>query len=411
MSSSIETPFKISIPDDQLSLLQQKLALATFPDELDEAGWAYGAPLADVKRLISRWKDGYDWRKHEAELNTELPQFTRDLDVEGFGTLNVHYVHKKSQVENAIPLLFVHGWPGSFIEVRKILPLLVDASPDHPSFHVVAISLPGYGFSAAPTKKGFAIPQFAEVGHKLMLALGYDEYVTQGGDWGYWIARRIAHVYGHKHCKAWHTNFPGAAPPSLGRPLVLLRHLFSSLPFFSYSDPEKAGLARLAWFRDMGRGYYVEQSTRPQTLGYGLADSPVGLLAWIYEKLVEWTDGYAWDDDEVLTWISIYYFSRAGPAASLRIYYEHTQASGGLNAYFNEEPTTIPVGHSHFPKELVQVPRSWVKTKNLVFSGEHESGGHFAAHEKPEELVGDLRKMFGKGGGAFGVVKGKNGYA
>ncbi|KAF8073536.1 Alpha/Beta hydrolase protein [Lyophyllum atratum] len=408
---STETPFKISIPDSQLSLLQQKLALTTFPDELQDANWAYGAPLADITRLVNRWKEGYDWRKHEAALNDELPQFTRDLDVDGFGTFNVHYVHKKSEVENAIPLLFVHGWPGSFMEVRKILPLLIEASPDHPSFHVVAISLPGFGFSTAPTKKGFGLSQYAELGNKLMLALGYDEYVTQGGDWGFYIARRIAHLYGPKHNKAWHTNFPRAAPPSLGQPIAFLRHLFSNLPFFSYSEREKAGLARSAWFRNMGRGYYAEQATRPQTLGYGLTDSPVGLLAWIYEKLVEWTDSYPWDDDEVLTWISIYYFSRAGPAASLRIYYEYIQAAGGLNATIKEERTTIPVGHSHFPKELTQVPRSWMKTSNLVFSSEHESGGHFAAHEKPVELVEDLRKMFGKDGGAFGVVNSKNRYA
>jgi len=315
-------------------------------------------------------------------------------------------------VENAIPLLFVHGWPGSFLEVRKILPLLVDASPEHPSFHVVAISLPGYGFSTAPTKKGFGINQYAELGNKLMLSLGYEEYVTQGGDWGHMITSKIAHLYGPKSNKAWHSNFPIGSPPSLSRPLLLLSHLLSSLPFLSYSERDKAGFARSEWFRTLGQGYFAEQSTRPQTLGYGLADSPVGLLAWIYEKLVEWTDAYPWDDDEVLTWISIYCFSRAGPAASLRIYYEITQAAGGLDAViFSKEPISIPVGFSYFPKELVQLPRSWNKIPSLVFESVHESGGHFAAHEKPQELVADLRKMFGKNGAIPGVIKGKNGYA
>ncbi|KAG5635450.1 hypothetical protein H0H81_011227 [Sphagnurus paluster] len=398
MASSSETPFSIAVPESQISLLKQKLALATFPDELDEAGWLYGAPLADIKRLAKRWEDGYDWRKHEAALNAELPQFTRDIDIEGFGALNIHYVHKKSKVDGAIPLLFVHGWPGSFIEVRKILPLLVEASPEHPSFHVVAFSLPGYGFSAAPTKKGFGATQYAELGNKLMLALGYDEYVTQGGDWGFRITREIAHIYGHKHSKAWHTNFPLADPPSIKRPLLLLSHLLSYLPPLSYSASELAGLKRSGWFRTMGQGYFMLQTTRPQTIGYSLADSPVGLLAWIYEKLTEWTDGYPWDDDEVLTWISIYYFSRAGPAASLRIYYEVIQGSGA-NTFSTSQPTTIPVGYSYFPQELARLPRSWTKTPYLVFEGEHDSGGHFAAHEKPEELVGDLRKMFGRGGG------------
>ncbi|KAF5382510.1 hypothetical protein D9615_003064 [Tricholomella constricta] len=412
MTSLGDSPFTIAVPDFQLSVLQQKLALATFPDELDDAGWTYGVPLADVKRLVKRWKDSYDWRKHEAALNTELPQFTRDIDVEGFGTLNIHYVHKKSEVDNAIPLLFVHGWPGSFIEVRKILPLLVEPSQDHPSFHVVTYSLPGYGFSAAPTRKGFGITQHAEVGHKLMLALGYDEYVTQGGDWGHFITRRIAHLHGPKHSKAWHTNMVIGTPPSLTtRPLLILSYLLSSLPLLSYSARDKAGFARTQWFRTSGQGYFAEQSTRPQTLGYALADSPVGLLVWIYEKLVEWTDGYPWDDDEVLTWVSIYLFSRAGPAASLRIYYEAVHPTDGFGSFPAVERTTIPVGYSHFPKELVVLPRSWTKTSNVVFESEHESGGHFAAHEKPQELVGDLRKMFGRGGGAFGVVKGKHGYA
>jgi len=177
-----EAPFKIAIPDASLDILQQKLALASFPDELEDAGWDYGVPLTDIRRLVTRWKEGYDWRKYEAQLNEELPQFTRDIDVEGHGTLNIHYVHKKSTVVDAIPLLFVHGCefcktppqspqvltlidlgPGSFIEVRKILPLLTEASPEHPSFHVVAFSLPGYGFSEAPKKRGFEIKEFAEV--------------------------------------------------------------------------------------------------------------------------------------------------------------------------------------------------------------------------------------------------------
>ena len=182
MTSSTEIPFKIAVPEAQISLLQQKLAVATLPDELPDSGWDYGVPLGDIERLVHHWKEKYDWQKHEAELNAELPQFTLDIEVDGgFGTINVHYVHKKSDVKNAIPLLFVHGCklpdrctiddlltiytgPGSFAEVRKILPLLIKASPDHPSFHVVAPSLPGYVFSSAPTKKGFSIPQYAEVG-------------------------------------------------------------------------------------------------------------------------------------------------------------------------------------------------------------------------------------------------------
>ncbi|KAH7917422.1 alpha/beta-hydrolase, partial [Leucogyrophana mollusca] len=180
---------------------------------------------------------------------------------------------------------------------------------------------------------------------------------------------------------------------------------------------EKAGLERTAWFRSKGRGYFAQQSTQPQTLVYALADSPVGLLAWIYEKLVLWTDNHPWTEDEgdmadaviiVLTWISIYLFSRAGPAASLRIYFE---LEGNSSSFLSKCPT-IPMGASYFPKELIVVPQAWVrKANNVVFESKHQSGGHFAAHEKPGELVDDLRKMFGKGGPAYGVVPGKTGYA
>ncbi|KAJ7166350.1 Alpha/Beta hydrolase protein [Mycena crocata] len=401
-----ETIFKIAVPDERIDELRQKLKLTRLPDELENAGWEYGAPLADIRRLLEKWQSEYDWRAHEAQINNELPQFTRDIEVVGHGTLNIHYVHQKSQVPDAIPLLFVHGWPGNFLEVRKILPLLVEASPDHPSFNVVALGLPGYGFSEAPRNKGFKLDQYAEVGHKLMLALGYNEYVTQGGDLGFQITRRIALNYGAKHCKAWHTNFPIAQHPSfLTSPLAFLSHLVTP-----YTPFEKAGLERTNWFEAKERGYYAEHSTKPQTLGYSLADSPVGLLAWIYEKMIAWTDSYPWDDDEVLTWISSYYFSRAGPAASLRIYYEIV--NGDKRYPPPAESPTIPLGFSNFPKEVIVVPRGWKKLLGkVVFESEHDRGGHFAAHEQPELLVGDVRKMFGKKGPAFGIVPGKTGYA
>ncbi|KAJ7106276.1 Alpha/Beta hydrolase protein [Mycena epipterygia] len=407
-----ESPFTISISPESLELLKQKLELTRFPDELDGAGWAYGAPLADIKRLVSRWKGGYDWRKHEAQLNAELPQFTRDIDVEGFGTLNIHYVHKRSALENAIPLLFVHGWPGSFIEARKIAPFLTEVHPDHPSFHVVALSLPGYGFSEAPSKKGFRTAQYAEIGNKLMIALGYNEYVTQGGDWGSRITRKIATVYGGTHSKAWHTNFPTALAPQFSlNPLQSLSALSMLLSQWWLSPEEKARLARAQKFRSTGIAYSQAQATKPQTLGYTLADSPAGLLAWIYEKLVGWSDNYPWDDDEVLTWISIYWFSRAGPAASLRIYYELGPEDGvTLPSVFDVLPT-IPLGFSYFPGEPFKYPRNWTRrTGNVVFEAEHKMGGHFAAHETPALLVGDLRKMFGRGGPAYGVVPAKTGY-
>ncbi|KAA1474380.1 alpha/beta-hydrolase [Dentipellis sp. KUC8613] len=398
-----EVPFKIAIPDGALTLLHEKLAVTRFPNELEDAGWEYGAPLDDVRRLGVRWKNGFNWRAQEAKLNAELPMFTRNLDVEGHGTLNVHYVHKRSEVEAAIPLLFIHGWPGSFLEVRKILPLLTASSPDHPSFHVVALTLPGYAFSEAPRKKGFQLVHYGELANKLMLSLGYKEYVTQGGDWGSLIATYTASKYGPDHVKAAHVNFPLSVPPTpTTAPLQSLKYLLSW-----YTPAEKEGLKRTQEFAATGRGYWMEQSTQPQTLGYSLADSPIGLLAWVYEKLVNWTDKYPWEDDEVLTWVSVYWFSRSGPAASIRIYYELSKSGEAMKM----SRPTVPLGLSRFPRELRVLPKDWSWTMgNVVFDAEHESGGHFAAHEKPEELVGDLRKMFGKGGPAFGVVLGKNGY-
>ncbi|KZT07566.1 alpha/beta-hydrolase [Laetiporus sulphureus 93-53] len=408
MSRSNEQPFSISIPDAELELLHEKLRLARLPDELDEAGWAYGAPLADIRRLVEHWQSGYDWRKAEAEINA-IPQFTRDIEVDGFGTLNIHYIHQRSAIESAVPLLFVHGWPGHFLEVRKLLPLLTEASEDHPSFHVVAISLPGYGWSEAPKRKGFKGPQYAEVANKLMLALGYNEYVAQGGDWGYFICRMLASEYGQKSVKAWHTNSPFTGPPSVfEQPLRFIASV-GSLLMLPFSPADRAALQRTKELQEKGFGYFKEQSTQPQTLGYSLADSPVGLLAWIYEKLVTWTDNYPWDDDEVLTWISIYWFSRAGPAASIRIYFETTQ-NGDLMPEAKWSP--IPLGISFFPKELVVVPKTWARgIGNVVFESDHDSGGHFGAHERPNELAADLRKLFGKGGPAFGVVPGATGYA
>ncbi|KAI0048903.1 alpha/beta-hydrolase [Auriscalpium vulgare] len=403
MSFSSEQPFKIAVLDDAIAQLKRKLSDVRFPDELDDAGWDYGAPLADIKRLTERWRDGYDWRVHEAKLN-ELPMFTRDIEVDGFGVLNLHYVHQQSTVENAIPLLFSYGWPGSFVEVSKILPLLTAASPDHPSFHVVAPSLPGYGFSEGIRKPGFRGVQYAELFNKLMLSLGYNEYVTQGGDWGHVLTRITAAKYGPKHVKASHSNMPFGVPaPSLrSAPFVFLRYLLTP------STPEeKADRARSDWFVAHGLGYMALLSTAPQTIAYALADSPVGVLAWIYEKLVAVTDAYPWEDDEVLTWISIFWFSRAGPGASSHIYYELSK-SGEMA---NSRPSPVPVGFSVFPKEPFVPPRSWIHgAPNVVFVKEHKEGGHFAAYEKPQALVDDVRAMFGMGGPAAGVVPGKSGY-
>ncbi|GAB1315461.1 hypothetical protein MFIFM68171_05671 [Madurella fahalii] len=400
MASSIQ-PFRISVPATALELLNAKLSQAAFPDELPMSDtWEYGAPVTDLKRLVSYWRDGFDWRAAEAKLN-ELPQYRTPISIEGFGELNIHFIHQTSGRPGSIPLLFCHGWPGSFLEVTKILPLLTSRE-DGPSFHVVAPSLPNFGFSEGPSKPGFAIAQYAECLHKLMLKLGYNKYVTQGGDWGFAITRLIGALY-PTHCIASHLNYIYAEPPTLlSHPLLYLRSL---LPL---SAAEKAGLARTAWFLAQGYGYNVLQTTRPATIGAALADSPVALLAWIYEKLHDWTDAYPWTDDEILTWVCIYQFSVAGPAASARIYYEaqNTHPHDRKDKRMLEYNGKVKLGLSYFPRDLLVYPKTYGRTLgDVVFEKFHAEGGHFAAWEKPELLAGDLKRMFRKGGGAESVAR------
>ncbi|KAL8914703.1 MAG: hypothetical protein Q9171_000716 [Xanthocarpia ochracea] len=400
-------PFQISVPPELLDQLKQKLTLISLPDELENSEWDYGAPLADIKRLVQHWQQKYDWRQQEAQIN-KLPQYTTRISVNGFDDLEVHFVHQSSSVKNAIPLLFVHGWPGSFLEVTKILPLLSNVNDGEPAFHIVAPSLPNFGFSQGVKKRGFSWPQYAEACHNLMLKLGYTEYVTQGGDWGTWITRTIGLLY-PSACKASHINMVPAQRPSVTEtPEIALQHAVSS-----YTDAEKAGLQRSEWFQKEGSGYSGIQSTKPQTLGYALADSPVGLLAWIYEKLHDWTDDYPWTEDEILTWVSVYLFSTAGPAASLRIYRESTHADDEGMAIRAKARAFVPdvkLGLAYYPKDIYVHPRSWGKSLGpVVFEHMNEKGGHFAAWECPESIAGDLKEMFGRGGGAEGCVKGKDG--
>ncbi|KAM3084785.1 hypothetical protein ACMFMG_003239 [Clarireedia jacksonii] len=303
--------FTIDIPQFKLDILHKKLYLTTLPDELHpDPGWDQGTPLSEVTRLADKWKT-WDWKRAEEKLN-KFPQFTTKIDVKGFGGLDIHFLHQRSTVEKAIPLLFVHGWPGSYVEVLKVLPQLCSATPGCPSFDVIAPSLPNFAFSSGVKKRGFALAQYAEALHKLMLSLGYEQYVTQAGDWGFWITRTMGKLY-PEHCKASHLNMVFAQPPSLlVNPIEKVGDMISP-----YSKHEKQTIERKKWFQAESRGYNVLQSTKPQTLAYGLADSPVALLAWLYEKLHDWSDDYPWTDDEILTWTFLR--SRKAGFASARL--------------------------------------------------------------------------------------------
>lgn len=318
-------------------------------------------------------------------------------------------MHQVSPVEDAIPLLFSHGWPGSFIEIKKLLPLLKGGN-ENPAFHVVAPSLPNFGFSSGVTKKGFTLDKYAETLHKLMIKLGYTEYVTQGGDWGWSILRAVGLLYPN-HCKASHFNMiPGQQPTWSKHPILALQHATTA-----YTERESQGFKRNKWFEEEAYGYNLLQSTKPQTVSSALADSPVALLGWIYEKLHDWTDDYPWSDDEILTWISIYWFSTAGPEANVRIYHEATHPAPQSHISTQSLRKYIPhvkLGLAHFPREIMVVPDTWAATLGPVALQSHHSwGGHFAAWERPDAIAADLQSMYKRGGPCYEIVSGKSGYS
>lgn len=399
-------PYAIAVHDSAISSLQERLANATPPEDLFDShdDWRFGVPSSEIRRLVQHWRQGFSWRRVEAELN-ELPHFRTSIDVANFGDLDIHFVHQRSKDPGAIPLLFCHGWPGSFLEVRKLLSLLPVANDvKHVSFHIVAPSLPNFGFSQGVSKPGFGLREYATVCHKLMLQLGYKQYVTQGGDWGFHITRTMGLLFPESG-KASHLNVSECFPPSLlQHPILWLQDKL--LPRTAH---EKAGLERTAEHQRDGMGYDILQSTRPQALAYALSADPVFLLSWIYEKLVLWTDNYPWTDDEILTWVSLYWFSTAGPAASIRIYYEANHAdvaAGGIS--YDRPKQWIPLvkyGVSSFPRDLTVNPNPWVATLgDVVLHTRQPHGGHFAAVECPEAIARDLQAMFAPRGPCYGLL-------
>ncbi|CAF9927205.1 hypothetical protein IMSHALPRED_007157 [Imshaugia aleurites] len=284
MANEAIIPFEIAIADSELDLLQRKLELTRLPSNLAGEQWAEQnhVTLRFIEEAIVYWRDHYRWRDEEARLNS-MPQWVTSINVEGFEELNVHFVHSPSSSTNAIPLLFLHGWPGSFQEIVKTLPELNAAG-----FHVVAPSLPGFGFSSCPKKAGFKHEQDAEVMHKLMSRLQYSDYVVQGGDWGAMIAWTIAHSYPDS-AKALHVNLLSLPKPD-----------FDSEP--NYTEFEKRSLRQHEHFDTKEFAYYLVQNTKPRTLGFAMHDSPVGMLAWMADKLFTWSDSYPWSPAELITW-------------------------------------------------------------------------------------------------------------
>jgi pimeloyl-ACP methyl ester carboxylesterase len=374
--------FSIHLPDTMLADLTRRLDATRWPDELEGAGWEFGANLAYMQSLAQYWRNGYDWRRQEALLN-QLPQYRIALD--GF---HVHFVHVRGKGPAPLPLIITHGWPGSFVEMIKLIPLLTDPAAHggkaEDAFDVIVPSLPGYGFSDRPLKGGMDPKKIAALWARLMQELGYKRFGAQGGDWG----SAISIALGLDHAESLigiHLNYIA------GR--FLLGGTLSQAP----EDEIASGyLEQLrAWWETEG-GYSHEQGTKPQTLSYGLNDSPVGLAAWIIEKFRTWSDCGSdvesiFSRDELLTNVMIYWATQT-IHSSTRLYYESRLRPLSLSRVNRVEP---PVAFALFPKEIPLPPRALVERGfNIARWTEMPRGGHFAAMEQPELLAEDLREFF-----------------
>jgi len=371
--------FRINVSDTTLKDLNERLARTRFPSEIEQSGWEYGTNLAYLKELVTYWRTKYDWRAQERKLN-QLPQYTTTID----GVV-IHFVHQRSSQANAIPLVMIHGWPGSFFEFTKVIGPLTEPTafggPAADAFHVVAISLPGYGFSGKPRSPGYSPARIARIVAQLMARLGYTRYGAQGGDWGASIVRQLGLV-DREHLIGLHSNMclanaPPGSNPNDGVPEADLKRV-------------QAAQSRSA----NELGYFQIQSTRPMTLGYGLNDSPAGLAAWIVEKFRAWSDSDGdvekkFTKDELLTNVMIYWVTESGPS-SVRIYYEN-RIDAGLTGRVE-----VPFACARFPREMFAiVPTKWLEAQyNLQQLTDMPRGGHFAALEEPQLLVEDVRKFF-----------------
>ncbi len=360
-------PFTVNIAQSQLDDLCTRLALTRFPEKESVNDWDQGIPLAYVRELVDYWRNQYDWRQCEAWLNAQ-PNFLIEID-----GLDIHFIHVRSANPGARPLILTHGWPGSILEFRDVI------GPLSEDFHLVIPSLPGYAFSGKPTQPGWSIEKIADVWDVLMRALGYPRYFAQGGDWGSAVtcAIGIAHP---DSCAGIHVNMVAGRPdPAMMNDLT---------------EFEKAALARLKWYSEKDTGYSIQQATRPQTLGYGLADSPVGQLAWIVEKFHGWSDcngdpESVFSRDHLLDNVMLYWLTNSA-ASSARLYWHSFRG-------FVEGQVTVPTGCSLFPQEIMRMSRRWAESRyrNIVYWNEPAKGGHFAAMEQPEIFVDEVRRCFG----------------
>ena len=369
-------PFKAHIPDEVLVDLRRRLAQAKWTDQLPGTTWEYGADIGTMRNLADYWEKKYDWRKQEARIN-RFEQFTTEIDGQ-----RIHFIHQRSPRADAIPLLLIHGWPGSIVEFLTLIePLTNPKDSNTPAFHVVVPSLPGVGFSGPTKSPGWGARRMAKAFIVLMDRLGYSRYGIQGGDWGSFIGQYMAHE-APKSVIGLHSNFLPVPPPNP-----------EALAELSAVERE-----RYTHFEKEEYGYFKLQSTKPQTPAYALTDSPLGWLAWIAEKFQSWTDNggdflTVVDRDAFFTNITLYW-ATGTVGSSLRIYREEHLAGGDSTPMPRLE---TPVAHAVFPKEVIATPYRWVdKLYNIVQRTEMPKGGHFAALEQPDLLIKDIRMFFAK---------------
>ncbi len=375
MPSEEITPFRVDVPDADLADMRDRLARTRWPEPATVEDWAQGVPLSYLQELCRYWADGYDWRARETRLNS-FPQYRTELD-----GLGIHFLHVRSPEAGALPLVITHGWPGSVVEFLEVIGPLADpaAHGGDPAdaFHVVCPSLPGYGWSDKPAEAGWGIERIARAWAALMARLGYARYGAQGGDWGSGITSAIGGIDAD-HVAGIHLNMVVAtAPPDAGE----------------LTEREKEALAGLSHYQNVESGYSQEQSTRPQTVGYGLVDSPAGQCAWILEKFWSWTDTggdpvKALGADRILDNIMLYWLPATG-ASSARLYWESFRR-------FRGDTVSVPTGVAIFPKELFRPSQRWAARHytDIRQWNELDRGGHFAAFEQPELFVDEVRTFF-----------------
>jgi len=362
-------PFRVDVPEAVLEDLRERLARTRWPDQIPGSGWDYGTDLAYLRDLCSEWQNKFDWRAQEDRFN-RWPHFLTDIDGQ-----QIHFIHARSDQAGALPLIITHGWPGSVAEFLDVI------EPLRANFHVVVPSLPGYGWSGPTTQPGWDVQRVADAWATLMARLGYTRYGAQGGDWGAMVSARLA-ASDPEHVIGLHSNMLLAFP--------------SDASNIELSESELADLVAAGEFMQRGAAYQEIQGKNPQTLGYGLTDSPAGLAGWIIEKFRAWTDNDGSPDDAVtrdqlLTNLTVYWVTKT-INSSIRLYCEsqRTDRFGPTGEYIG-----VPTAAAVFPKEIFRIPRAYAETRfNLVRYNRFDRGGHFAALEEPDLLVQDIEEFF-----------------